>query len=67
MLPLEQQATTIVRTRLEKEIQAQMNIFGGEMKDFYQSGPEETQHINYSLAANCFGDYYTRLGLNYQQ
>lgn len=47
MIPLEQQATTTVRTRLEKGIQAQMNIFGGEMKDFYQSGPEETQHINY--------------------
>ena len=35
------------------------------MKDFYKSGPEETKHINRWLAANCFGDYYTRSGLDY--
>ena len=27
----------------------------------------ETRHINFWLAANCFGDYYTRTGLDYQQ
>jgi 4-carboxymuconolactone decarboxylase len=34
------------------------------MKDFWKSGPEETRHINTWLAANCFGDYYTRKGLD---
>ena len=33
------------------------------MRDFWKSGPEESRHINYWLAANCFGDYYTRTGL----
>ena len=37
------------------------------MKDFYKSGSAESRHINYWLTDNCFGDYYTRGGLNYRQ
>lgn len=66
-LPLEGQPTTNINNRLEKGIQAQVNIFGEEMSDFYQSGPEESKHINHWLTDNCFGDYYTRLGLDYRQ
>ena len=47
--------------------QAQVEIFGEGMKDFWRSGPEESRHINYWLADNCFGDYYTRTGLSYSQ
>lgn len=65
-LPLENQATTTMEDRLEKGIQAQVDIFGGHMKDFYKSGPEELRHINKWLAANCFGDFYTRKGLDYK-
>lgn len=43
--------------------QAQVDIFGEGMKEFYKSGPDESRHINYWLADNCFGDYYTRGGL----
>ena len=39
-------------------------IFGENMRGFAQSGPEETRHINKWLADNCFGDYYTRGGLD---
>lgn len=66
-LPLAGQSTTNSQNRLEKGIQAQVDIFGESMRDFYQSGPEESKHINHWLADNCFGDYYTRGGLNYQQ
>lgn len=66
-LPLEGQAKTTTENRLEEGIHAQVNIFGDNMKDFYKSGPEETRHINHWLADNCFGDYYTRDGLNYKQ
>lgn len=66
-LPLEPQATTTMKNRLEKGIQAQVEIFGDGMKDFYKSGPDETKHINKWLAENCFGDYYTRGGLDYKQ
>ena len=66
-LPLPGQSTTNHQNRLEKGIQAQVAIFGEEMRDFYQSGPQESKHINYWLADNCFGDYYTRNGLDYKQ
>jgi 4-carboxymuconolactone decarboxylase len=66
-LPLEPQATTTLETRLEAGIQAQVDIFGDGMKEFYKSGPEETRHINKWLAENCFGDYYTRKGLDLRE
>lgn len=66
-LPLDNQSTTNKENRLEKRIQAQVDIFGEGMKEFYKSGPEESRHINYWLAENCFGDYYTRTGLNHKE
>jgi len=66
-LPLEGQVSTTTEDRLEKGIQAQVDIFGDGMKEFYKSGPEESRHINHWLADNCFGDYYTRSGLDYGQ
>lgn len=66
-LPLEGQATTTMETRLEAGNQAQVDIFGEGMRGFQNSGPEESRHINRWLADNCFGDYYTRKGLDYRQ
>ncbi|MBQ7516532.1 MAG: carboxymuconolactone decarboxylase family protein [Schwartzia sp.] len=66
-LPLPPQSTTTTENRREKGTQAQVDIFGDRMKDFWKSGPEETRHINKWLADNCFGDYYTRTGLDYKQ
>lgn len=66
-LPLEGQATTTTENRREAGTQAQVDIFGDGMKDFWKSGPEESKHIHYWLADNCFGDYYTRKGLDYKQ
>lgn len=66
-LPLDSQGTTSRDNRLEKGIQAQVDIFGEAMRDFYKSGPEESRHINFWLASNCFGDYYTRNGLDHKQ
>lgn len=66
-LPLPGQATTTMDNRLEEGIQAQVDIFGESMQDFWKSGPEESRHINHWLANNCFGDYYTRKGLDYKQ
>lgn len=66
-MPLESQATTTMENRLEKGIAAQVEIFGEQMKDFWQSGDEETRHINKWLAENCFGDFYTRKGLDLKQ
>lgn len=64
-LPLPSQAGTTMEDRVEKGEQAQVDIFGEGMKGFSQSGPEESRHINRWLSGNCFGDYYTRGGLNF--
>lgn len=66
-LPLEGQAMTTTENRREMGTQAQVDIFGEGMKDFWRSGPEDTVHINRWLADNCFGDYYTRTGLSYAE
>lgn len=66
-LPLEEQAATTAGNRREMGTQAQVDIFGEGMQNFWKSGPEESKHINYWLADNCFGDYYTRTGLDYKQ
>lgn len=66
-LPLSGQETTTMENRREAGTQAQVDIFGENMRDFWKSGPQESRHINYWLAANCFGDYYTRTGLDYKQ
>lgn len=61
-LPLEGQATTNLDNRLEKGIEVQAEIFGAHMREAWKAG-----HINRWLAANCFGDYYTRKGLDLAQ
>ena len=58
-LPLEGQSTTTPENRREKGTAKQVELFGEGMKDFWQKGD-----INYMLAVNCFGDYYTRTGLS---
>ena len=66
-LPLEGQATTTMENRREAGTQCQVDIFGEQMENFWRSGPEESRHINLWLADNCFGDWYTRTGLDYRQ
>ncbi|MBQ7152101.1 MAG: carboxymuconolactone decarboxylase family protein [Synergistaceae bacterium] len=66
-LPLPGASTTTPEDRIEKGNQAQVDIFGEGMKGFQNAGPEETKHINRWLAGNCFGDYYTRKGLDYKK
>lgn len=63
-LPLPPQGTVTRENRRERGTQAQVEIFGEGMREFWNSGPEETRHINRWLAANCFGDWYTRTGLD---
>ena len=58
-LPLESQSTTTLENRREMGTAKQVELFGEQMKDFWKSSD-----INYMLAANCFGDYYTRTGLS---
>lgn len=63
-LPLAPQSTTTMDTRRKAGTQAQVECFGEGMRDFWKSGPDDSRHINLWLADNCFGDYYTRTGLD---
>jgi 4-carboxymuconolactone decarboxylase len=63
-LPLEGQSTTSPETRLEKGLAAQKAIFGDRIEAMYKESPESQLHIQKYLSANCFGDYYTRTGLD---
>lgn len=61
-LPLPGQATTTMENRLERGAQTQAEIFGSQMLEAWKQGT-----INRWLADNCFGDYYTRGGLDLKQ
>ena len=59
---LQSQTTTTIENRLEKGIQAQVDIFGEHMNEAWKKAT-----VNKWLASNCFGDYYTRTGLDLKQ
>src|SRR5208283_4777872 len=63
-LPLEGQSTTTPETRCEKGVAAQKAIFGEAIDKMRQQAPKDQLHIQDFLAANCFGDYYTRNGID---
>jgi len=63
-LPLEGQTTSTPETRFEKGVAAQKAIFGEMIDQMRQQAPKDQMHIQDFLAANCFGDYYTRNGLD---
>jgi len=63
-LPLEGQSTTSPETRYEKGLKIQKSIFGEMIDKMYEESPANQIHIQRYLSANCFGDYYTRKGLD---
>jgi len=63
-LPLAGQSTTSPETRYEKGLELQKEMFGEMIDTMYKESPENQIHIQKYLSANCFGDYYTRTGLD---
>lgn len=66
-LPLASQATTDESTRYEAGLDKQVALFGADMAKRQTDGSVLLRNINRWLADNCFGDYYTRNGLNDQE
>ena len=66
-LPLASQATTNEKTRFGDGLTKQVELFGEDMAKRQTDGPVLRRNINRWLADNCFGDYYTRNGLNDQE
>ncbi len=66
-LPLAGQSTTTPDDRAEKGLAVQKQIVGADAVDaLYAEAPADEQHIQQLLSANCFGDHYTRTGLDLQ-
>jgi 4-carboxymuconolactone decarboxylase len=63
-LPLEGQSTTSPETRFEMGLELSKSIFGDVIDKIYKESPANQIHIQKYLSANCFGDYYTRKGLD---
>ena len=64
-LPVERQSNTTEENRLEKGITLQKSIFGADQIDTMRANaPENHKHIQDYLSAYCFGDIYTRAGLD---
>ena len=60
----ESRATVNAETRLQAGADAQGTLFGQTFRDMAKNGKSGMPTINYFLASNCFGDYYTRKGLD---
>ena len=64
-LPLPKQSTTTPESRAEKGLAVQKQIIGSELvAKLYASSPADQLHIQRYLSNNCFGDNYTRSGLD---
>ena len=63
-LPLEKQGTTTLENRFDKGLEVQKSIFGDVIDRNYESSPKNQVHIQKFLSDNCFGDFYTRNGLD---
>ncbi|MEH2451007.1 carboxymuconolactone decarboxylase family protein [Nostoc sp.] len=63
-LPLEGQSTTNPKTRYDKGLAIQKAVFGETIDQMYERSPKDQLHIQRFLSANCFGDYYTRNGVD---
>lgn len=59
------QSTVNEKTRFEKGLAVQKGIFGEAIDKMHASTPEELAYINkQALTGYCFGDFYTRNGLD---
>lgn len=64
-LPLPAQSTTSPDTRAAKGLAVQKQIIGDDVVEkLHASSPDDLLHIQRYLSANCFGDTYTRTGLD---
>jgi 4-carboxymuconolactone decarboxylase len=63
-LPLESNATVNEDNRLEKGIEAQKAIFGEMIDTMRANAQDDLKFIQDYLSAYCFGDTYTRKGLD---
>ncbi|PFO06608.1 4-carboxymuconolactone decarboxylase [Bacillus sp. AFS076308] len=63
-LPIESQKTVDEENRFEKGLAAQVEIFGDVIAKMHKTAPANQKHMQDYLSSFCFGDFYTRSGLD---
>lgn len=63
-LPLPTQSTTTRQNRVQKGLETQRAIFGEAIDKGNAAAPADEKHIRTFLSGHCFGDFYTREGLD---
>lgn len=63
-LPTESQKSVNEKNRFEKGLSTQEEIFGEVIAKMRENAPINQKHIQNFLSAFCFGDFYTRGGLD---
>ncbi|MED1950618.1 carboxymuconolactone decarboxylase family protein [Brevibacillus centrosporus] len=63
-LPLESQKQVVEENRFDKGLAVQVEIFGEVIAKNRQNAPNNQKHLQDYLSAFCFGDFYTRGGLD---
>lgn len=63
-LPLPGQSTTTAETRFAHGWVAQVAVIGDLVQQLHDSATPDTKHIQKWLTENCFGDNYTRTGID---
>ncbi|WP_026693875.1 carboxymuconolactone decarboxylase family protein [Peribacillus kribbensis] len=63
-LPFESQNTVDEDNRFDKGLAVQVEIFGQLIAKMRENAPTNQKHIQDYLSAFCFGDFYTRGGLD---
>lgn len=63
-LPVESQKKVTEETRFEEGLKVQKSIFGEVIDHMHKNAPANQTHIQQYLSAYCFGDLYTRGGLD---
>lgn len=64
VLPIKSQNTVTEDTRYDRGLNLQVELFGEGMKSYKDNTPEGQKHIPQFLSEYCFGDFYTRDGLD---
>jgi len=63
-LPIESQQQVNEETRFDKGLSVQGEIFGEVIAKMRETAPANQKHIQDYLSAFCFGDFYTRKGID---
>lgn len=63
-LPIESQSTVTESTRFDKGLEKQVSMYGDAILTAHSNAATNQKHIQNFLSANCFGDFYTRKGLD---